>query len=159
MAHEMGHYVLRHVLIGCLLMALTYAATFFLADRIGNRILSKLRNRLGFESLSDLGAIPLLFLFIAAFKFLTDPLANVASRYSEHEADRFGLEMTHNNRASALSFVKIQQENLGVPRPAFLVQVWRGTHPALGERIDFANSYHPWTTGEAGKYEHLFKGN
>ena len=158
MAHEMGHYVLRHVLIGCLLIALTYAVTFFLADRIGQRIISRLRNRLGFESLSDLGAITLLFLFFAVFQFLTAPLTNLDSRYREHEADRFALEMTRNNRASALAFVKLQQENLGVPRPAFLVQLWRGTHPALGERIDFANSYQPWTTGQPGKYEHLFKG-
>lgn len=155
--HEMGHYVLRHVLILCLLTILTYAVTFFLVDRIGNRIISKLRNRLGFESLSDLGAIPLLLLFAAVFMFLTAPLFNVASRYIEHEADRFALEMTRNNRASALSFVKGQQENLGVPRPAFLEQVWRGTHPSRAERIDFANSYHPWTTGQPGKYEHLFK--
>ena len=159
MAHEMGHYVLRHVLIGCLLMALTYAVAFFLVDRLGNRIISKLRNRLGFESLSDLGGITLLILFITVFQFLSAPLLNVVSRYHEHEADRFALEMTRNSRASALAFVKLQQENLGVPRPAFLVMLWRGTHPALGERIDFANSYHPWKTGEAGKYEHLFKGN
>jgi hypothetical protein len=66
--------------------------------------------------------------------------------------------MTRNNRASALAFVKIQQENLGVPRPAFLVQVWLGSHPSLGDRIDFANAYHPWTTGQPGKYEHLFEG-
>jgi Zn-dependent protease with chaperone function len=91
--------------------------------------------------------------------FLTAPLFNVASRYTEHEADRFGLEMTRNNRAAALAFVKGQQENLAVPRPAFLVMLWRGDHPALGERIDFANSYRPWTTGEAAKHEHLFKGN
>ena len=48
-------------------------------------------------------------------------------------------------------------ENLGVPRPAGLVKIWRETHPTLGERIDFANSYHPWKTGAAGKYEHLFR--
>jgi STE24 endopeptidase len=158
MAHEMGHYVLRHVLILCLLTALTYTVTFFLVDRLGNRIISKLRKRFGFESLSDLGAIPLLLLFIAVFGFLTAPLFNMASRHIEHEADRFGLEMTRNNHASALSFVKLQQENLSVPRPAFLVMLWRGSHPSLGDRIDFANAYHPWTTGEAGKYEHLFKG-
>ena len=65
--------------------------------------------------------------------------------------------MTRNNHAAALSFVKLQQENLGVPRLAFLVKLWWGTHPSLGDRIDFANSYHPWTKGEAGKYDHLFK--
>ena len=101
----------------------------------------------------------MLLLFVLVFTFLTDPLFNAASRYQEHAADRFALELTRNNRASALSFVKIQRENLGVPRPAFLVQLWRGTHPTLGERIDFANSYHPWTEGKPGKYEHLFKSN
>jgi Zn-dependent protease with chaperone function len=159
MAHEMGHYVLRHVLILCLLSALALAGGLWLADRIGNRIIARLRNRLGFENLSDLGAIPLLMLFLTVFGFLLAPLANLATRYTEHEADRFALEITRNNRASALAFVKLQQENLSVPRPALLDQLWRGTHPSLGDRIDFANSYHPWTTGEAGKYEHLFKRN
>ena len=159
MAHEMGHYVLRHVLILCLLSALALAGGLWLADRIGNRIIARLRNRLGFENLSDLGAIPLLMLFLTVFGFLLAPLANLATRYTEHEADRFALEITRNNRASALAFVKLQQENLSVPRPAFLDKLWRGTHPSLGDRIDFANSYHPWTTGEAGKYEHLFKRN
>ena len=159
MAHEMGHYVLRHVMIGCLLSALLYAGSFWLAYLLGNRIISKFKHRLGFENLSDLGAIPLLLLFIAVFMFLGAPLDNAASRYVEHEADRFALEMTHDNRASALSFVKLQQENLDVPRPAFLVKVWGLDHPTLGERIDFANTYHPWITGEAGRYEHLFKGN
>ncbi len=157
MAHEMGHYVLRHGLIGCLLIALTYAATFFLIYRLSNRILSEFGTRLGFESLSDLGAIPLLLLFIAVFQFLTAPLTNLASRCHEHEADRFALEMTHDNHASALAFVKLQQEDLIVPHPLFLDQLWRGTHPSLGERIDFANSYRPWTKGEAGKYDLLFK--
>ena len=157
MAHEMGHYVLRHVLINCLLLAFTYGITFFLMDRLGNRIISKLGSRLGFQSLSDLAVIPLLLLVVAVFQFLSAPLVNLASRYTEHEADRFALEMTRNNHASALSFVKLQQENPGVPRLAFLVELWWGTHPSLGDRIDFANSYHPWTEGGAGKYDHLFK--
>jgi STE24 endopeptidase len=159
MGHEMGHYVLRHVLILGLLLSLTYAGAFWVTYRLGNRMLSRFKNRLGFENLADLGAIPLLLLFVAVFTFLTEPLFNAVSRHQEHEADRFGLEITRNNHAAALGFVKLQQENLSVPRPAFLVHLWRGTHPSLGERIDFANSYHPWTMGEAGRYEHLFKGN
>ena len=139
----MGHYLLRHVLISCLLVALTYTGALWLVHRLGNRIVSSLQNRPGFEHLSDLGDIPLLLLFVAVFMFLTSPLFNAVSRYQENEADRFALEITHNNRASALAFVKLQQENLGVPRPGLLVKLWRGTHPSLGEQIDFANSYHP----------------
>jgi Zn-dependent protease with chaperone function len=158
MAHEMGHYVLRHVPVSCLLIALTYAGTGWLVFRLGNRIISKSKKRLGFDSLSDLGAMPLLLLFSAVFAFLTAPLLNGVSRYHEHEADRFALELTHNNRARALYFVKSQQQNLFVSRPALFDQLWRGTHPSRAERIEFANTYHPWTTGQPGKYEHLFKG-
>jgi STE24 endopeptidase len=159
MAHEMGHYVLHHVLILCLLSALAFAGGLWLADRVGNRIIARLGNRLGFQDLSDLPAIPLLLLFLTVLSFLLAPLSNLATRYTEHEADRFALEITRNNHAAALAFVKLQQENLSVPRPAFLDMLWRGTHPSLGDRIDFANTYHPWTTGEAGKYDHLFKRN
>ena len=159
MAHEMGHYMLRHMLILCLLSALAFAGGLWLVDRIGNRIIARLGNRLGFQNLSDLGAIPLLLLFLTVLSFLLAPLSNLVTRHTEHEADRFALEITRNNRASALAFVKLQRENLSVPRPAFLDKLWRGTHPSLGDRIDFANTYHPWITGEAGKYDHLFKRN
>jgi hypothetical protein len=43
-----------------------------------------------------------------------------------------------------MSFVKIQHENLGNPRPGFLYTIFRASHPSLGDRIDFCNSYHPW---------------
>lgn len=159
MGHEMGHYVLRHVLIGCLLITLTYSGGFWLTYRLGGWVISRFRNRLGFESLADLGAIPMLLLFCGGVIFLSAPLVNLVSRHHEHEADRFGLEITRNNHASALAFVKLQQEDLDVPRPVFLEHLWRGTHPSLGERIDFANSYHPWMTGQRARYAHLFKEN
>ena len=37
-------------------------------------------------------------------------------------------------------------ENLGNPRPGLLYKIFRASHPSAGERIDFANSYHPWRT-------------
>ena len=79
------------------------------------------------------------------------------SRYHEHEADRFGLELTHGNRAAAMAFVKLQEQNLGNPRPGLLYKLWRSGHPPLGERIDFCNAYRPWETGEATRYEHIFR--
>ncbi len=159
MAHEMGHYVLGHVLMGSLLVSLTYAGALGLAAALGHRVITKLKERLGFESLADLGAIPLLLLFVGVFSFLTAPLLNGFSRHIEHEADRFALELTQNNRGAASYFVKSQEHNLMVSRPVALVHFWRGTHPSLAERIKFANTYHPWTEEKAGKYEHLFKGN
>ena len=68
------------------------------------------------------------------------------------EADRFGLELTHNNHAAAMAFVKLQQAALGNPRPGIIARLWLGSHPTVAERIEFCNSYRPWETGQPSKY-------
>jgi STE24 endopeptidase len=55
-----------------------------------------------------------------------------------------------------MTFVRLQEENLTVPRPGPFYTLWRGSHPALGERVDFANRYRPWESGKALRYDHLF---
>jgi len=65
------------------------------------------------------------------------------SRYQEHEADRFALDLTHTNHSGGTAFVKLQQENLGNPRPGLIYRIFRASHPSIGERIDFCNSYRP----------------
>jgi hypothetical protein len=44
--------------------------------------------------------------------------------------------------------VKMQAENLSVPRPGLFYKIFRASHPSIGERIDFSNSYHPWRTDQ-----------
>ena len=75
------------------------------------------------------------------------PVALAYSRYQEHEADRFALDLTHANHSAAMAFVKMQAENLSNPRPGLLYKLFRATHPSIGERIDFCNAYHPWRSG------------
>ena len=79
------------------------------------------------------------------------PAVLAFGRHVEHEADRFGLEITRDNHDCATAFVKLQQENLAVPRPGLLYKLWRSEHPPLGERIDFCNEYRPWETGAAAE--------
>jgi Zn-dependent protease with chaperone function len=74
----------------------------------------------------------------------------------EHHADQFGLEITQNNTAAAEAFLVLQQKNLATPRPGKLFKFWRSTHPPLGERVDFCNSYCPWKEGKPLKYEEYF---
>lgn len=156
MAHEMGHYVLSHVIWGCLVTSLVYALSLFLIDRVGRALIARFKQRFGFERLEQVAAIPVFLLMINVLLFLTSPILNAHSRYNEHEADRFALEITRNNKAAAQGFVKLQTGNLGVPYPYLIDKFWRHSHPPLGERIEFANTYRPWETGKAGRYDHLF---
>ncbi len=76
------------------------------------------------------------------------PVLNLTTQSIEHEADRFGLELTQDNDAAASAFVKLQAGNLGVPDPGWVQRIWRTDHPTLRDRIDFANDYHPWKEGQ-----------
>jgi STE24 endopeptidase len=110
---------------------------------------------MGFHQLSDVASLPLLMLLLTLFSLAITPAALAFSRYHEHEADRFGLELTHDNRAAATAFVALQQQNLAVPRPGLLYKIFRASHPPIGERVDFINSYRPWARGEPGRYQNL----
>ena len=85
------------------------------------------------------------------------PIVLATSRYMEHEADRFGLEITRDNRVAARTFVKLQQENLGVPRTGVLDHLWRDSQPDPADRIEFANRYRPWATGGTLRYGDRFR--
>src|SRR5262245_29457482 len=157
MGHEMGHYVLGHVWKTILFFSLLIIATLYAIHRTAGWLINKYQRRFGFTQLSDVASLPLIILLFSAYFLLIAPIALAFTRHNEHEADRFGLEITRNNHAAATAFVKLQQENLGVPRPNIIVKLWRASHPTLGERIDFSNEYRPWEKGEALRYGELFK--
>jgi Zn-dependent protease with chaperone function len=158
LGHEMGHYVLGHVVQGLLVSSLIILVTLFLVHYAALAALRRFGTRLGIDHLHDVAAFPLLLLLVDLFSLFTIPAGLAFSRNIEHEADRFGLEITQDNQAAALSFVALEKENLGVPRPNWLIHIMRGSHPTGGERIDFCNEYRPWESGEELKYGRLFRG-
>lgn len=156
-AHEMGHFVLHHTLALIAVATLLVTLSLYVVHRVAGRLLVRFGQRFGFSQLSDVASLPLLLLLGGVVSLAATPLALALSRHQEHEADRFALELTRDNRAAATTFVRLQQENLSVPRPGPLYIFWRGSHPSLGDRVDFANQYRPWATGEPLRYAHLLR--
>ncbi len=64
MAHEMGHYVLGHVVRSILLSSIVTLAGLFLVDRLGRKLIARFPDRLGFDRLSDVASMPLLLMLI-----------------------------------------------------------------------------------------------
>jgi Zn-dependent protease with chaperone function len=157
MAHEMGHYVLNHVVQGIMFGFLLILFTLYLAYRLADGLIERFKERFGFDRLSDIASLPLILFITGILSLAITPIALAYSRHQEHEADRFALEITKTNHAAAMAFVKLQEENLGVPRPGLLYKLWRASHPLIGERIDFCNEYRPWEEGEPLKYGGHFK--
>lgn len=157
MGHEMGHYVLHHIWWLMLYFSISSFVLFYLTYRSANFLLNRYRRYLGFNHLYNIASLPLLLFLITIFTLLSTPIFNCFSRHIEHEADRFGLEITGNNKAAGEAFIVLQQQNLANPSPGNLYKILRCSHPPLKERVEFANSYCPWKQKELLRYEKYFK--
>ena len=157
MGHEMGHYVLKHVWQLMAAAVLSILVLLYAVYRLSGALISRYAPRFGFTSLADVASLPLILLLVTTVGLVIEPLTLAFARHVEHEADRFTLELTHDNHALGTALVILQQENLGIPRPGRLYTWFRERHPPLGERVDFANDYRPWETGQAQVYADRFR--
>jgi STE24 endopeptidase len=151
MAHEMGHYVLHHVwkFVGFVLVLLF--GVFWVGQRTVNWATRRFGHSWGFDAPHDPAAVPLLLLVVSVFMFLLSPVINGVSRAMEHQADTFGLELTHLNDAGVRAFVKFAEDDKVLPDPAPFIRFWRYSHPTLAERIVFCRTYKPWETGQPNR--------
>lgn len=157
MSHEMGHYVLAHEWKGLVYEGLVLLIGLWVVHICVDWIIRRFGARTGVREIGDIASLPLFMLMFSLVVFvLMPPLLAVARDY-EHEADRFGLEMTRANHSCAMVFVKLAQHDLAYPSPSPLVQFFRASHPSLRERINFCNNYHPWLQGQEGRYSEYFK--
>jgi Zn-dependent protease with chaperone function len=158
MGHEMGHYALGHVWKGMIFASMALLAGLWSIHLGAGWILGRLGARTGVTVLADIAVLPLLVLIFSFVVFLLTPPLLAVSRHFEHEADRFALEITHDNHDCAMVFVKFIKHDLAYPNPPPLIQWLRASHPSPAERISFCNSYHPWLEGRGGKYSGYFAG-
>ena len=154
--HELKHYVM-----GDNRAALAYLAAFLLAGlwftyRVGCAAIRRFSRRWGFSELSDPASLPLIVFLLTFFWLAFSPFFNLLARHIELEADRFGLELTHQNQAAAMTFVRDAQTSLAPDWGTFFL-VFQADHPSIRTRIEFANSYKPWEQGVPLVYGNVCK--
>lgn len=136
--HEMGHYVLGHVLWGFLLAVCGLLIGLLALGRYNQRILNALPARWRVKGLQDPMIVAFAMLAWSVLAFVFAPVDNSISRLMEHQADAFGLALTENGPAMARAFVSLSNINLSDPDPPRFIRFWFFSHPSLRERIDFA---------------------
>src|SRR5262245_34671030 len=159
MGHEMGHYVLGHVWQSVAFTSLLILVLLYAAYKTMGAIVARWSHRFGFSDLADVASLPLLLLVTNVFSPAIAPAQLAFSRHIEHEADRFGLEITQTNHSAGTAFVKLQEDALANPWPGLVYKLWRASHPPLGERIEFSNNYHPWREGAPLRYGDQISGS
>jgi len=132
LAHEVGHYKKKHVVINLLVsIAITGITLWFLSLFIANPLLS--------EALKV--SVPSFHVALVAFGILYSPISevtgmimNIVSRAFEYQADEYAKE-TYDGDALIRSLKKLSKNNLSnlTPHPAMVFIHY--SHPTLLQRI------------------------
>jgi STE24 endopeptidase len=155
--HEMGHYVLNHVRDGILFSCAVLVFFLYLAYRMLHWMLARWGETWAIRGQDDLAVLPALILLAVIFGFLFTPVSNAYSRYLEHQADQYGLEVIHGlipdaPIVAAHAFQVLGEVDLEEPKPSTAVKLWFYNHPPLDERMRFAQTYDPWSQGRAPEF-------
>lgn len=155
--HEMGHYVLGHVVQGLLFSFLLILIGMYLTYRILNLLIARYGTQWRIPQQHNWAAFVIFLLVVNVLSFVGSPLASAFSRRDEHAADVFGQEaiqgIVADPAASAQAAFQLLGENsYTVPDPNPLIEFWTDSHPPIWLRAAFARHYNPYAPGEAPKY-------
>ncbi|WP_458414399.1 M48 family metallopeptidase [Schinkia sp. CFF1] len=141
MAHEMAHYVKKHIYIGTGAYLIISFIGLFLASRILKWSVLKFDKPLKLRGVQDIAGLPLLLLIISLLTFLSSPLSNAFSRYLEHTADVYAIEMTKDKAPAISGFQKLTIAGLSEVNPPAFVKWLRYDHPTMLERLNFLENF------------------
>lgn len=137
MAHEMGHYVMKHIYVGIAGYLLLSLVGLYLTHRLMKIIIARWGTLLKIKSIKDLTVLPLFLMLIGMLTFASSPLTNTISRYQEKSADMYAIEMTADHEAAVKTFQELAKAGLSQVNPPTLVKIFRYGHPTLFERINY----------------------
>jgi STE24 endopeptidase len=135
-AHEMGHYVRRHIVIGILIGTVSTFANLFLAAQLYQWSMTSL----GYSSLTELAALPLLAIWLLSLGLLFSPIGNSVSRHHERQADTYAVRRSEKKDAFIGALRKLGAMNLSDPDPHPLIVFFFYSHPPIAKRISFIES-------------------
>lgn len=155
--HEMGHYVLGHVWKGMIFTMFVMLVAYYAVARAGHWMIGRWGPRWNIRSLDDYASLPALILVSALFLIITGPILSGYSRYLEHQADVYGMEVIHGivpneQQVAAQCFQALGENSLEYPYPSRLLIFWTYDHPSIPDRLQFVLHYDPWSKGESPKY-------
>jgi len=130
-AHEVGHWKYKHILINIFIQAIAIILLFLIL------FLMQLNLNIGVSA----KLIILFFIFTILISFIVSPLQNSISRYFEKQADITSLALTKDPDTQILMFEKLAKSNLSDVNPNKIIKYIIYTHPPILERITNAYNY------------------
>lgn len=143
MGHEIGHYVMGHIWGRWLMNVFGAFSLLGILATVLPRLVKRFGSGGRVARLDDLASLPLVLLVLSVLIFLQTPVESAFTRYQEHQADKYGIELTGKNEATARAFIAFVVRDFADPDPPPFLVFWFYSHPPIRERIDFVLHYHP----------------
>jgi Zn-dependent protease with chaperone function len=155
--HETGHYVLKHIPKGLTFFAALLLVAFYIGYRTVGWMLARFGNGWEIRQLDDWASLPVLLLLLSIFSFVVTPVGAAFSRHLEHQADQYGLEVTHgltpdSSQVAARAFQVLGEVGLSDPDPNPIDVFLFYDHPPISDRVRFCLTYDPWEGGGRGEF-------
>jgi Zn-dependent protease with chaperone function len=155
--HEMGHYVLQHIPKGLTFFAVVLLIAFYLGYRCIGWLLARRGAQWEIRGLQDWASLPVLLLLLSVFLFVITPVGSAFSRHLEHQADQYGLEVTHgltpdSGQVAAQAFQVLGEVGLSDPDPNPVNVFLFYDHPPISDRVQFCLTYDAWSNGGQGEF-------
>ena len=136
MAHEVGHYKLKHIRNRLIMMFPMILAGAFLLFKISH--LDILYTGFGFE-VTDINAmqflgLELVMMIFSSISMPLEPVMNMFSRRHEYQADRYSAKLCGTGRPLITALIKLNSENLHEILPPKIYSFFHYSHPTLVER-------------------------
>ena len=138
-AHEVGHYKLKHVLQGTILGIIETGIMLFAFNLIMNDI--SLFQVFGVGQLSVHAGIVFFSMLYAPVSMFTSIVTTAISRKNEYEADKYSYDTTNNREALVSMLIGLSANNLSHLTPHPLKVFLSYSHPPVVDRIKAVNQY------------------
>ena len=138
-AHEVGHYKLKHVLQGTILGIIETGIMLFAFNLIMNDI--SLFQVFGVSQLSVHAGIVFFSMLYAPVSMFTSIVTTAISRKNEYEADKYSYDTTNNREALVSMLIGLSANNLSHLSPHPLKVFLSYSHPPVIDRIKAVNQY------------------
>lgn len=123
MGHEMGHYVLNHVVRNLIYLSLVIMFGYWFVHRLFDAVLKRFGVRFGIHERTDPAGLPLALAVFSLYMLLATPVINSVIRTAEKEADLYGLNSA--------------REPHGFATAAMRLSTYRKIHPGYWEEVIF----------------------
>jgi len=133
LAHELGHFRMRHVIKRLALMVVSTLLFFWLLGVLKDQVWFYQGLNVAYPA-TDAMALTLFFLVVPVFTFLFQPLLAMYSRKHEFEADEYAAQFTP-ARDLIHALVKLYKDNASTLTPDPLHSAFYDSHPPASTRI------------------------